>query len=272
MCRIPCDEDIKTIIFAIPDEKSPRPDGYTSKFYKSTWHILKKDICTVIHDFFQSGKLLHSLPDVINAAQSAFIQGRTILRDILITQDLVRLYTRKCVSPRCLIKVDLRKAYDSIEWKSVHQMLELIERVMEHPGFSYHPLCMQLKMTHLMFADDLLLFCKGDIKSVTILMEAFKVFTATTGLTISSEKSDIYMNGVVSDEAKAILDVTGFKRGVLPFKYLWVCISHKKLSKIDCNILVDKMLARFRGWNKRKLSYSARLVLVKAVLVTIYTY
>ncbi|XP_074283544.1 uncharacterized protein LOC141608092 [Silene latifolia] len=96
----------------------------------------------------------------------------------------------------------------------------LIERVVKHPGFSYHPLCKQLKMTHLMFADDLLLFCKGDIRSVTILMEAFKVFRATTGLNISTGKSDIYMSGVVSDEAKAMLDATGFKRGVLPFKYL----------------------------------------------------
>ncbi|XP_074288081.1 uncharacterized protein LOC141613239 [Silene latifolia] len=201
MCRIPSEEDIRTIIFAIPDEKRPGPNGYTSKFYKAIWHYYKSSgqLLQQIISKLLCERIASSLPEVINAAQSAFIQGRTIL-------------------------------------------------------------------------DDLLLFCKGDVRSVTILMEDFKVFTATTGLNISSEKYNIYLNGVDSDEAKAILDATGFKRGVLPFKYLGVGISHKKLSKIDCNILMDKMLARIRGWNKRKLSYYARLVLVKAVLATIHTY
>ncbi|XP_074314506.1 uncharacterized protein LOC141649720 [Silene latifolia] len=55
--------------------------------------------------------------------QGAFIQGRSILENILICQDLVRLYNRSNVSPRCIFKLDLQKAYDSIEWKFMDQML-----------------------------------------------------------------------------------------------------------------------------------------------------
>ncbi|XP_074277793.1 uncharacterized protein LOC141601412 [Silene latifolia] len=36
ICRIPSEEDIRAIIYALPDEKNPRPYGYTSKIYKST--------------------------------------------------------------------------------------------------------------------------------------------------------------------------------------------------------------------------------------------
>ncbi|XP_074315270.1 uncharacterized protein LOC141651455 [Silene latifolia] len=140
------------------------------------------------------------------------------------------------------------------------------------PGFKYHPLCRGIKLTHLMFADDLLLFCKGDIKSVIIMLEVFHCFSSASGLTISSEKSDIILNGIDDDTVGAILDHTGFKKGSLPFKYLGVKISHKRLTKNDCNVLVDRMVHRIRGWNKKKISYTGRLTLVKAVLSTIHTY
>ncbi|XP_074309059.1 uncharacterized protein LOC141643690 [Silene latifolia] len=327
MCKIPTEEEVKNVILSIPDEKSPGPDSFTSKFFKTSWSTIKDDLCEAVTDFFNSGQLLKQLlceriaevlPSIFNPAQSAFIKGRSILGNILITQDLVRLYSRKSAFPRCLMKIDLRKAYDSIEWNCVKQILvglnfppklielimqcisttsysiclnghthgyfkgerglrqgdpispliftlcmeylsRLIEKSVSLPRFKFHPLCKSLKLTHLMFADDLLIFCKGDLKSITILMETFNVFSAATGLNISNEKSDIYLNGVDQEVENNILRTTGFRKGSLPFKYLGVCISHKRISRIDCNILVDKMITRIRGWNKRKISYSGRI-------------
>ncbi|XP_074306148.1 uncharacterized protein LOC141641382 [Silene latifolia] len=133
MCRGPSEEEIKDTVFGISDEKSVGPDGYTSKFFKSCWDIIKHDIC---------------------AAFSLFLHW--------------------------------------IKWLDPWIFQRLLENVAELPAFSYHPLCKKLMLTHLMFADDLLLFSKGDVKSVTIFMEIFIVFSATTGLSISSEKSYIY--------------------------------------------------------------------------------
>src|SRR5688572_13791341 len=36
--------------------------------------------------------------------------------NILLAAELIKGYTRKNNSPRCMIKMDLRKAYDSISW------------------------------------------------------------------------------------------------------------------------------------------------------------
>jgi len=36
--------------------------------------------------------------------------------NIHIIQELLRLYEQKCVLPRCLMKVDLKNAFDSIQW------------------------------------------------------------------------------------------------------------------------------------------------------------
>ncbi|XP_074315287.1 uncharacterized protein LOC141651473 [Silene latifolia] len=123
-----------------------------------------------------------------------------------------------------------------------------------------------------MFVDDLHLFCKGDVKSIFIIMETFKRFSSTSGLTINSEKSDFYCNRMSQHVVQRVLQGIGFKKGELPFKYLGVKISHKRLTKINCNVLVDRMIARIRGWKSRKISYSGRLILVKSVLSTIHNH
>lgn len=60
---------------------------------------------------------------IVSPAQRAFVPNRSIVSNILICQDLVRGYSRATSSPRCLMKVDLRKAYDSVEWIFVERVL-----------------------------------------------------------------------------------------------------------------------------------------------------
>ncbi|CAN0837458.1 Transposon TX1 uncharacterized 149 kDa protein, partial [Linum grandiflorum] len=75
--------------------------------------------CNVIYKAISkvlANRLRYVLPDLINAAQYAFIQGRLIGDNILLAHELLRTYSRPNVTPRCAIKVDLMKAFDSIEW------------------------------------------------------------------------------------------------------------------------------------------------------------
>ncbi|XP_074265694.1 uncharacterized protein LOC141588139 [Silene latifolia] len=54
-------EEIKDIIFDIPNDKAPGPDGYSSKCFKDTWDIVGDEVSNVILDFFHTAKLLKQL-------------------------------------------------------------------------------------------------------------------------------------------------------------------------------------------------------------------
>uniref|UniRef100_A0A803PQL5 Reverse transcriptase domain-containing protein n=1 Tax=Cannabis sativa TaxID=3483 RepID=A0A803PQL5_CANSA len=171
------DEEVKQAVFSIPGIKAPGPDGFSSFFYQDNWDLV----------------------------------GR---------EDLIKHYGRQSNRPNCMIKLDLQKAYDTMEWDFLEEMLnafkfptqfislvmncirtprfsimlngnihgffeakrglrqgdpmspllfvlgmEYLTRIMGKVGekaeFSFHDRCKSLKLNHLCFADDVLLFCKG---------------------------------------------------------------------------------------------------------------
>ena len=63
-----------------------------------------------------ASRLKEILPLMISKAQSAFLPGRLLAENVLLATDLVNGYSSQTVSPRGMLKVDLRKAFDSVRW------------------------------------------------------------------------------------------------------------------------------------------------------------
>ncbi|XP_062114173.1 uncharacterized protein LOC133825213 [Humulus lupulus] len=66
------------------------------------------------------------LPSLINSNQGAFIKHISLAYNVLIFQDLIKGYNRKNSSPRCVMKIDLNKAYDSIDWDFLENWLKAL--------------------------------------------------------------------------------------------------------------------------------------------------
>ncbi|XP_050218932.1 uncharacterized protein LOC126669490 [Mercurialis annua] len=134
------EDEVKRAVFSIGSEKATGPDGFNSVFFKNSWDIMKQDIMKVVQDAFTSVNYAESLGDfrpisccnviykviskvltcrispllcnLVSANHSAFIPKRTIAHNIMLAHDLVRNYHIKSGPPRCLLKIDLKKAYD----------------------------------------------------------------------------------------------------------------------------------------------------------------
>ncbi|GFS36470.1 chlorophyll A/B-binding protein 2 [Actinidia rufa] len=91
-------------------------------------------------------------------------------------------------------------------------------KMSRNPDFRHHPKCAEMAISHLAFADDLILFTKGDATSVSLSMECLKKFGVCSGLGINAFKSQVFMAGVCQEDMEKIKNITGFSMGEFPFR------------------------------------------------------
>lgn len=80
------------------------------------------------------------------------------------------------------------------------------------PSFRHHPYCKPLNMVSLAFADDLLVFCKGQDFSVSKLNAVLDRFGRTSGLEANHNKSSLYMRGLSVARQHCLLELTGYQK------------------------------------------------------------
>uniref|UniRef100_A0A803NLI6 Reverse transcriptase domain-containing protein n=1 Tax=Cannabis sativa TaxID=3483 RepID=A0A803NLI6_CANSA len=306
-------DEVKQAVFAIPGNKAPGPDGYSSFFFQDNWNLIGVEVCEVITSFLHSGNLLREinlimltlipkskcpnsvgdyrpiaycnvlykvatklickrlksvLPFLVSQNQSGFVQGRFIGHNIMICQDLIRHYGKKSGKPNCMIKLDLQKAYDTLEWDFIEEMLSAFK--FPESFIKVIMICVRTPRFSLMFNGSMHGFfeAKRGLRQSDPVSPLLFVF----GLFPNPSKTSIYCNNMSDTDIQRILDASGFQRHEVPFRYMGVPICPKKISSSECSLLVEKMVARIRTWSTRHLTFAGRVVLINSVLMAIHSY
>ena len=105
---------------------------------------------------------------------------------------------------------------------AMEYLSRLLKGLREDKQFKYHPRCSKLDITHLCFADDLLMFARGDLESVKAMQLCFSQFSQASGLQANLSKSSIYCGGIQQEVKNQIVQQLGYNMEELPFKYLGV--------------------------------------------------
>ncbi|CAL1367519.1 unnamed protein product [Linum trigynum] len=130
-------------------------------------------------------------------------------------------------------------------------------------------MCKGVQLTHLCFADDLLVFSNGSNSGLFELQRILAQFKKLSGLKSNPSKCEIFFGGIDKDERKVRASRFGYQLGEFPVRYLGVPLISGKLSVAACRPLIDKLLARVKSWQAKSISYAGRIELVGAVLYSI---
>ncbi|XP_058762795.1 uncharacterized protein LOC131636156 [Vicia villosa] len=247
---------------------------------------------------------------------------------IMLAYELIKGYGRKSGSPRCLIQLDLQKAYDMLNWNALQSimmeiglpsrfiqwvmatvtsvsyvfnvngelthtmqacrgirqgdpispllfvlMMEYLSRLLAkmqvNQNFKLHAKCEKLGLTNLTFADDILLFCRGEVNYVRLLLSTVESFSMSTGLVMNPQKCKFCCGGVDHITKAAMKDIMGFEEGQLLVRYLGVPLPSKRLNITHYLPLIEKIVGRIDHWTSKLLSYAGKIQLIQSVAFAI---
>ena len=129
----------------------------------------------------------------------------------------------------------------------------------------------ELVISHLLYADDTLLFCKADNDELKFISWILMWFEAVSGLKINLNKSEILPIGPVANLEELAIEL-GCKVGSLPTTYLGLPLGakHKALSVWDS--VEERFRKRLASWKLQYISKGGRATLIRSSLSSLPIY
>ncbi|WKA05140.1 hypothetical protein VitviT2T_023123 [Vitis vinifera] len=280
-----------------------------------------------------ANRLKRVLNKVVAPTQNAFVMGRQILDASLIANEVIDSWQKR-KEKGLICKLDIEKAYDSINWKfllkTLHKMgfgprwvgwmrscistakfsvlingvpagffpsskglrqgdplspylfvlgMEVLDALIRRAvAGGYLSGCSikgdrrhTLKISHLFFADDTIVFCEANKEHLTYLSWILLWFEAASGLRINLDKSEIIPVGEV-EEIEAMAVELGCRVGSLPSHYLGLPLGapHKASSVWDG--VEERVRRRLARWKRQYISKGGRITLIRSVLASMPIY
>ena len=271
-------------------------------------------------------------PKIMSTHQRGFIPGRSIQDCIMIASEAINMLHRKTYGGNMAIKIDIRKAFDTINWKFLLHVLkcfgfnqifcdwiltilhsaklsiningkavgffrcsrgvrqgdplspllfclaeEVISRGIE--DLVLHGRLTQIKATrsiyipsHCLYADDILIFCKGTVANVKNITHLFDSYGKYSSQVVNAQKSKFYSSSIPLSRIRTIHSLTSFRQGCVPFNYLGIPLFKGKPKSIHLRTIVDKIKLKLNAWKGRLLTFMGRVQLVNAVICSMLTY
>ncbi|XP_026448377.1 uncharacterized protein LOC113348737 [Papaver somniferum] len=225
-------------------------------------------------------RLVKVLDNLVSEEQVAFMKGRNIHENISLASELVNELHIKRKDDNLGLKLDISQAFDTIN-RGLRQgdplsplIFVLIEDVLSRnltKLFQNKSMTHMVKRdgiapTHLFFSDDIMIFCKSNMMSLTNLVKLLGDYQQASGQRVCREKSKIYFGGGSLHRRQYIVDFLGMEVTYFPDRYLGAKVMPGVVKYSHISNVVDKLKDQLSVYKGKMLSFQDRVVLVKTVL------
>jgi hypothetical protein len=138
-------------------------------------------------------------------------------------------------------------------------------------GFSVGSRPTVINISHLLFADKILVFCEANPDHLRYLHVLLVCFEAVSGLKVNLAKSLLVPIGNVDNVAE-LASILGCGTSSLPLKYLGMPLGARHKATSTWDDIVVNIERRLASWQMLYLSKGARVTLIKSTLSNLLTY
>ncbi|GLT62306.1 hypothetical protein SLA2020_349540 [Shorea laevis] len=254
-------EEIKTALFSMKGLKSPSPDGIQPIFYQKHWEVVSDTLHSFINKSFSDGFFE---PTLLQAHITLILKGEN--------PDVIQRFR-----PICLLNVAYKILSKVIVNRLRPHLQNLIgpiqSRLHERQWVPFRLSRGGLALSHLFFADDLMLFGAASTSQVQITMNYLAEFARRSRLELNLNKSKLFVSPNVQRHlANSYSSVCNIPLTMDLGTYLGVPIIHGKFKVATYKYILEKMQLKLAGWKQSFLSLAGRRTLVQSVTSSIPTY
>ncbi|XP_072087145.1 uncharacterized protein [Arachis hypogaea] len=229
-------EEVKRVVMTMSSFKAPGPDGFQEVFYKEFWDSLSNDVCGLVKRAFKGEPMNATIFETL-VVLIPKVEVSSSLREfwpISLCNVIYKIVTKVLVNR---FRPFLSEIIGPLQGGVSQGLWNLVAVSRNGP-----------RLSHLMFADDLLLFCKASKAQVIEVMHCLDLFSRASGLKVNLHKSKAQCSKRVSERRKEVLlGVSNIRFCNDLGKYLGINIDHARASRKTAQEFLWKGQATDKG-------------------------
>ncbi|XP_058733915.1 uncharacterized protein LOC131605592 [Vicia villosa] len=262
-------EEVHKALFSMKPWKAPGPDGFSTGFYQKAWKTVGEDMVDFVKKVWSNPSMIADVNKTDVCLIPKLEQPMSVIhfRPISLCNTIY-----KVISKRGVCQGDPMSPYLFV--LCMDKLSHLIEDAVTKKKWKAFQVGKDgVNISHLMFADDLLIFGEASEKQVSCMMEILKKFCSMSGQDISKEKSSILFSRNVARSVRSrLMSLSGLRETGGFDKYLGVPLTRKALKMTDFSYIIDQLALKLSAWKARHFSFAGRLALTKSVMEAVPVY